>query len=101
MDGEANVPGCRQLTKALTALLLPGKAVDEGQLQGAMTLLDDLVEESGIVAIGRESGDSEANAAHAGQGIRRRGMRRRRLPLKTTTCLSLITRPIFRIYGST
>jgi hypothetical protein len=44
MDGETDVPLGGESAESLTSFLLPGKAFDEWQLVGAMTLRHELVE---------------------------------------------------------
>jgi hypothetical protein len=49
MDGEADITIGGEGTESLTAFLLPRETLGEGELQGAVTILDQLVEEFGVV----------------------------------------------------
>ena len=63
---EPDVTFDGQLAECLATLLLPGKAVDEGQLEGPMTLCHQLIEELLIGdVLGGQAGDPEADAAHS------------------------------------
>jgi hypothetical protein len=70
MDREPDVALGGESTELLTTLLLPGKAIDEGQFQSAVALFDQLVEELLITQIfGWEPGDAKADTAHEWEGI--------------------------------
>ena len=70
MDREPDVTFGGQLAECLTPLLLPGETIDEGELEGPMTLGHQVIEELLIRDILRgQAGDPESDAAHQREAI--------------------------------
>ena len=68
VDGEADVALGGQVSEGLAPLLLPGETLVEGQLEGAVALGDESVEELLVVyPVGGEMGYPETQRGHAAE----------------------------------